>query len=136
MVVREVAVGFRRLSIDPRECKIDCSSPTTRKLMERPGLREPLEAMCRYRLADKWWYRGVCQREVAGRYGFGRANLVRFDDMIILMEDGGVRVVEVKPSLDYEALGQALTYKLLFWEDHPELGEPKAAIIVCSGGTR
>ena len=54
--------------------------------------------------------------------------------MIVLMENGGVWVVEVKPSLDYEALGQVLTYKLLLWEDHPELGEPKAAIIVCGGG--
>lgn len=133
MVVREVAVGFRRLGIDPGECFVDCNIPVIQEVLRSdsdPRLKESIEAMCRYSLADNMWYRKICQESLSEKYGFGRVNMIKFIDLLVLGDDN-VWVVEVKPKLNYEALGQVLVYKDLLGEDHPELGELKTAIIVC-----
>ena len=129
VVVREVAVGFRRLGMDPGECRIDCESPQIKRLLEDPKLREPLKTMCDRGLVDYHWYRRVCKEELSRKYGFGTANRVKFIDLLLLGAND-TWVIEVRRKLDYEALGQVLVHKDLLEEDHPGLGETKAAILV------
>ena len=102
---------FKRLGMEPSECFIDCDSPKIQESFEKyPWLEKPIRAMCERGPIDDEWYCGICQEELSRKYGFGRANWIKFIDLLVLVADN-VWVVEVKPKLNYEALGQALVYK-------------------------
>lgn len=132
IAVREVAVGFRRLGIDLETCRLPCQDKRLQELMNNPEIGGPLKVMCKYGLVDYRWYRKICQSIIASEYGVWKANLIKFIDVVFFGKE--VWVVEIKPKLNYEAVGQAIVYSDLFEEDHPELGTPKVAIVVCDYG--
>ena len=53
-----------------------------------------------------------------------------FIDFLVSIESGKARfwIIEGKRELNYEAIGQVLTYAVLFEQDHPSLGEIRMGI--------
>ena len=112
--LREIAVGFRRLGMDPEACRPDCRSSAVRSLLspeKDPRVRESVKLMCKHGFVDKDYYRKVCQEDFAERYGFGRANSIRFIDVLLKAKSGIWWIVEITSELNFRVLGQVLVYK-------------------------
>jgi len=81
-------------------------------------------------LVEQGFYRKMHQGGLSRRRGFLSPSAVSFIDFLVSIKSGGNRfwIIEGKEELNYEAIGQVLTYTVLFEQDHPSLGEIRMGI--------
>jgi hypothetical protein len=126
--IPEVATGFRRMKIKEEDIEYNPA-------WEKDGIK----------IVDKDWYRMYLQKKLSPKLGnngtwtkgYPGAWGVVFADCLVVSKDFSSNwVIEIKESLNYEAIGQVLIYKDLLEEDYPWLGSLNMGIACLYGDER
>ncbi len=81
-------------------------------------------------ITENWWNR-LLSSIFHGKYG-GLANFVLKADYMVISKNN-VWILEGKENLNFEAIGQILTYKYMVEKDYPWLGKLKIGIVCMYG---
>ena len=128
--IREVALGFWRLGIKKEDIRRDYDEGIAKRLSGEA--RRSYKKMCELDIIDGYWYRKYLQKELSWKYGFGKPLYILFADFLILVKDR-FWLIEGKGNLNYEAIGQVLSYRYLLMEDNIEFKNIHMGIICNSG---